>query len=403
MNDCILGTIIETKDQPLVDFKYNKQKSRNPGKSMFQIFSPKKNSKNIMNNNPNELFKAGNNINSILSKNLKSIYKENMNERNQDVPLFENVNSLIQKNTTDNKFIFDQMLNFKNNKKSKFNSKETSNIFISNNSEKDFRNSTIIKTIDKLKKSNLYRTSIKNNAGFKKELENFQLNKPKNLSDSIKNGKRILNKIKREKRFSIPNMNPSILNNFKFKRQQSNNNEPEANKSGNKHRASKFIKDRTNKSKRFSSHAFDMFNMKPTFSNMRPSLKKVNDNKVKFNSKLKDTRHAVFLDPTQKDMKLPTMKQIKNAVAKTLIGSKIEKTKKELEEFNKNEISEIVEQYPISKNAKNKFSTLTRISLSKNIEFGTSEKNILLKETIPLKERIELQKALEEDRFQKKY
>ena len=403
MNDCILGTIIETKDQPLVDFKYNKQKSRNPRKSMFQIFLPKKNSKNIMNNNPNELFKAGNNINSILSKNLKSIYKENMNERNQDVPLFENVNSLIQKNTTDNKFIFDQMLNFKNNKKSKFNSKETSNIFISNNSEKDFRNSTIIKTIDKLKKSNLYRTSIKNNAGFKKELENFQLNKPKNLSDSINNGKRILNKIKREKRFSIPNMNPSILNNFKFKRQQSNNNEPEANKSGNKHRASKFIKDRTNKSKRFSSHAFDMFNMKPTFSNMRPSLKKVNDNKVKFNSKLKDTRHAVFLDPTQKDMKLPTMKQIKNAVAKTLIGSKIEKTKKELEEFNKNEISEIVEQYPISKNAKNKFSTLTRISLSKNIEFGTSGKNILLKETIPLKERIELQKALEEDRFQKKY
>ena len=45
MNDCLLGTIIETKDKPLVDFKYN---------SMFQIFSPKKNQKNIMNNNPNK-------------------------------------------------------------------------------------------------------------------------------------------------------------------------------------------------------------------------------------------------------------------------------------------------------------------------------------------------------------
>ena len=152
MNDCLLGTIIETNDKPLVDFKYNMQKNRNPRKSMFQIFSPKKNQKNIMNNNPNELFKASNNINSILSRNLKSIYKENMNERNQDVPLFANVNCLIQKNTSDNKFIYNQMLNFKNNRRSKFNIKDTSNTFIRNNSEKDFRNSTIIQKIDKLKK-----------------------------------------------------------------------------------------------------------------------------------------------------------------------------------------------------------------------------------------------------------
>ena len=423
MNDYTLGTIIETKAQPLVDFNYNKQKNRNPRKSMFQIFSPKKNSKNIMNNNPNELFAASNNINSILTKNLKSIYKENMNEINHDAPLYENVNCLIQKNTKDNRFIFNQMLNFKN-RNSKFNFKDTSNTFISNNSEKDFRNSTIIQKIDKLKKSNLFRTSIKNNAGFKKELENIQLNKPKNLSDSIKNDARILKKIKREKGFSIPNKTPSVLNNFKFKRQQSNNNEPEVNKQNTKNRGSKFVKDKKSRSKRFSSQAFDMFrmnsktpknrnsknfisnkmnNLKPNFSNMAPSLKKVNDNKVKFNSKLKDTRHAVFLEPTQKDMKLPTIKQIKKAVAKTLIESKIEKTKKELEEFNKNEISEIIEQNPIYKNAKKKVSPLTRISLSKNIEFDTSEKNILLKETIPLKEQIEIQKALEEDRFQKKY
>ena len=260
MNDYTLGTIIETKNQPLVDFNYNKQKNRNPRKSMFQIFSPKKNSKNIMNNNPNELFAASNNINSILTKNLKSIYKEHMNEINHDAPLYENVNCLIQKNTKDNRFIFNQMLNFKN-RNSKFNFKDTSNTFISNNSEKDFRNSTIIQKIDKLKKSNLFRTSIKNNAGFKKELENIQLNKPKNLSDSIKNDARILKKIKREKRFSIPNRTPSFLNNFKFKRQQSNNNEPEVNKQNNKNRGSKFVKDKKSRSKRFSSQAFDMFRM----------------------------------------------------------------------------------------------------------------------------------------------
>ena len=36
-----------------------------------------KNSKNVINNNPKDLFNANNKINSILSKNLKSILKEN--------------------------------------------------------------------------------------------------------------------------------------------------------------------------------------------------------------------------------------------------------------------------------------------------------------------------------------
>ena len=152
MNDGLFGTIIENNPNPQFDFNYNKPKNKNSRKTMFQIFSPKANTKKGLNNNPGELFKASNKINSILSKNLKSIYKENKNEIKQDMPLYENVNCLIQKSSYSNKYLYNQILNFKNNIKGKYHRKESNNTFISNNSEKDFRDSTVIRKIDKYKK-----------------------------------------------------------------------------------------------------------------------------------------------------------------------------------------------------------------------------------------------------------
>ena len=158
-----------------------------------------------MNNNPKELYKASNKINSILSKNLRSIYNENKNDINQDNPLFENVNCLIQKNTTSNKYLYNQMTNFKNNLNQKYHRKESnSNTFISNNSEKDFRDSTIIRKMEKLKKNNLFRTSIKN-TDFKKKLENLQTNKPETLLGSNQTDTKISNNIKMKKRSSKKN------------------------------------------------------------------------------------------------------------------------------------------------------------------------------------------------------
>ena len=80
----------------MVDFNCNNQRIRNPRKSMFQMFSPKKNKKNSLDNSPKDIFKANNHLNLILSKNLKSIYNENQNENSKDAPLFENINSLIK-------------------------------------------------------------------------------------------------------------------------------------------------------------------------------------------------------------------------------------------------------------------------------------------------------------------
>ena len=431
MNDGILGTIIENNDQPLVDFNYNKQKNKGGARrSMFQIFSPKINAKKNMNNNPRELFKASNKINSILSKNLKSIFNENKNEINQDIPLYENVNCMIQKNTNSNKFLFNQISNFKNELKNnkKYIRKESSNTFISNNSGKEFRDSTLIRKMDKYKKNNLFQTSIKSGSDIKKKLEKFQSNNSDNsLFGSNQSDSRISSNIKGKKNYTMQKRNSSFANSFKFNRKHSPSQGPESFLLKEKQRLSKFLKDfkdsPTNTRKRFS-NAFDMYrinsrtpknkksqniftnknnNFKPTFSSKRYSLKMVNNNRFKINSKLKDSGHSLFINSTQKNMKIPTLRQINSAVAKTLISSKIEKTKKELDDFNNNEISEIINQLPKNKNEKKRTKSLARISFNKNIDLDKSEKNELLKETMPLKQQIELQRAIEEDRFQKKY
>ena len=374
MNDGILGNIRENNDQPLVDFNYNKQKNRGARKSMFQVFSPKINLKKNMNNNPRELFKASNIINLILSKNLKSIFNENKNEINQDIPLYENVNCMIQRNNNSNKFLYNQILNFKkelNNKK--YVRKESNNTFISNNSGKEFRDSTLIRKMDKYKKNNLFQTSIKSGSELKKKLEKFQSNNSDNSFISNQTDSRITNNIKEKKNYTMKKRNSSFANSFKFNRKFSPSQGAESFLLKEKERLSKFFKDSPT-------------NARKLFSNA-----------------LKDAGRSLFINSTQKNMKIPTLRQINSAVAKTLISSKIEGAKKELDDFNNNEISEIISQLPKNKNEKKRTKSLARISFTKTIDLDKSEKNELLKETMPLKERIELQRAIEEDRFQKKY
>ena len=46
--DDYFGNFIQNKAQPMVDFNCNNQRLRNPRKSMFQIFSPKKESEQFI-------------------------------------------------------------------------------------------------------------------------------------------------------------------------------------------------------------------------------------------------------------------------------------------------------------------------------------------------------------------
>ena len=154
MNDLFSGSIIQKGSQPMVDFDYNSQKRRTARKSMFQIFSPKFDSKKLFKNNPKDIFNANNNINSILSKNLKSIFIENENEINRDVPLFENVNCLVQRNKKSNRYLFKQYLD-KQNKK--YDKKESISII----PKKKFQNTEVIQSKNELKSDTIIRKSIK--------------------------------------------------------------------------------------------------------------------------------------------------------------------------------------------------------------------------------------------------
>ena len=200
MNDYGIGTFLENNSNPMVDFNYNRQKNKNSRKNMFEIFTQKMKLQKDSNNNPKELFRANNNINSILFKNLKTIYNENKNDI-QNTPLFDNVNCLIQKNRDNNNNLYNQIENFKNQiKDNKLIRKESYNTFISNNSEKEFRDSTIIRKIDKLKNNNLFRTSIKNSATVRKDLDNLNKKKALIFFSSNQTDTKITN-IKKEKKF----------------------------------------------------------------------------------------------------------------------------------------------------------------------------------------------------------
>ena len=105
-------------------------------------------------------------------------------------------------------------------------------------------------------------------------------------------------------------------------------------------------------------------------------------------------------------MKIPTLQQINNAITKSYIESRIEKIRKELDDLDHNEVSEILDNLPKNKNESIRDKSLPKFNLKQKIEIDKSEKNELLKTNvtnITLKEQIENQQALEEDRFQKKY
>ena len=76
-----------------------------------------------------------------------------------DTPLFDNVNCLIQKNTGKNKILYNKIINHNNPfNDNKFFRKESYNTFISTNSDNEFKDSTIIRKIDKLKNNKLFQT-----------------------------------------------------------------------------------------------------------------------------------------------------------------------------------------------------------------------------------------------------
>ena len=429
MNGLLSGSIIQKDSQNMVNFNYNAKKNRNARKSMFQIFSPKLNSQNLFNHNPKEIFNANNNINSILSKNLKSIFDENQNEINNDVPLFENVNCLIQRNKQSNRFLYNKYLN---NKSKKYKKKESISL------KKKFQNSAVIQSKNQIKSDTILkksvRNSLKNTVSFSEKSLDFspkdipntkRVNKLNSLSPKNKAECRTPNS-KRSKQkkdyFDTNKRNSSMFNNFKFNlkkpqvnyeteflkkknneyaklfKEQGNDLPVKRHYSGNINPFNK-VKKQTKKSSFNMGTKFGNFNKKNHSSRKGFSYSGFKLG-PKSNLNVKSSRGSLFLSSHKNQMKIPTLRQINSAITKTFIPSRIGEVKKQIDEFNNNEVTEIINNLPHQKEDKNKLSSrLTKIMFNTNSSFNNSES----KDLISLNSQTENMSIIEDDKYQIKY
>ena len=426
MNELYLGDPIQKNSQPMVDFNYAKSSRRNPRKSMFQILSPKMNPKNVVNNNPKEIFKASNNINSILSKNLKSIYHENKDEIFKDNnPLFENVSCLIQKNNDTNKYIYNQIMNFNNN---------------NNNNDPQFKGNDVIRPKKKSKKDKIFKTLIKKNIDLLKELENLEMNEQKESFNvhkyEIKTPKNIGrislfgNKKRSSKKLDTNNNNnnKNIINftseallgqnnaNNNTKENKFSKNKPTPNKRHKsspinnlvKKNKSKFLNDNDKNNKTNKLNKISNFKKRQLsvgfFENKFKIDSKINsktNSKInsKINSKAKESSiHSVLVDD---NMKIPTLNQINSAITKTFIGDKFKQIRKELADLEKNEISEMIKKLPKKKFEEKKNNKLSTMIMSEIIEANKTAQNDTSKALLNSKN--DENNNIEDDRIQKKY
>ena len=390
-----IGDILEKKTHAMANSNYNKQKKNDLRNSMFQIFSPKKkNSKNLLiNENPKDIFKASNNINSIISKNLKSIYDENKNDiNNNHNTLFENVHSLIKKNRNSNRHLYDQTLFYIQNNSDKNMNKESKNLLFSKNSlKKKFQNSQIIHSKNLLKKENIVRKSFKNTIQFTRKLDSISSDKKgdkkENEKDKIKENlkeskigyecKTPKNRSKNKKPGFVINKkrNSSLFNNFNFNLKNPKENfESEILNGENK----EFKDNSNNIDLKFKSGFKGIINNNIS-KNRRLSMNLFSNNSKsssQSNSKINAPRRSVFVDSPKKNMIIPTLKQINNDITKTFLDSRIEKVKKELNEYEKNEVSEMISdlnQNKLNKKKFDNFSNVAKVSLKHKMKSNKSE------------------------------
>ena len=425
--DDYFGNIIQNKAQPMVDFNCNNQRLRNPRKSMFQIFSPKKNPNNSLNNNPKDMFNANNALNLILSRNLKTIYDENKSDISRDTPLYENVNCLIKNNKKNNQNNYKKFLN---TKKMSYNLPNNFyNQLKAYNIKKEFHHSEIIHSKSKLMNDLSGRNSVKKTLNIGKKVNFLELHhqREKEREKEKEKEKKYSSRIEKDdsqkkkpillnakKRYS----SPSNKNKLNLKKSQIHfssaiyqaDNEYTINNEGQRGSNPNITKI-TQCGRKPRKSCYNNKDMKKTFLSLKYKNLNLNKRRSSSNSnfkmsiKIKDKnnkRNSIFEDPPEKNLQIPTLKQINNSLNKTFIGSRLDLVQEELKNLENNEVTQIINNLPQTKIEKMKFSRLPKKSLDNIIELS-SFNNSEQKELNPLTTRIENLALIPNDRLQKKY
>ena len=394
MND-FFGSSIQNKAQPMVDFNCNHPRNKNSRKSLFKIFEPKRSSKFLIDNNQEDIIDANNKINSILSKNLKSIYNENKNEISMDTPVYDNVNCLIKNNK---KHLINRFLNSKNL------SYNLPNDYIRRIRLKDikFQNSIDLPNFKKDRLTDLAaRHSSKKTADFgkimnisqtpnKKEKESkSSLEKEESTPMRNKSNKRKPILIKSKKRYSssfkdynyVYKTPQIIINTEGFKLDSSDFNKTL--KSNDKY-SSGFLKIIPKEKKSRKSFVYNRDNKSSNFLSLkfkkqtRRFSSKNSIYKFKRKSKEKDN---YFRQASQKNLQIPTLKEINHATNKTYTDNRLSQAKEDLNDLENNELTKIINDLSSqNKMEKTNYSHLTKKStfiLDTTFNFNNSEQKEL--------------------------
>ena len=397
MKEYYIGDFTGRNSKKIVDFTYYIQNKRNSHRRSIQFFTPKVHiKKEINHNNPQEMFNATNNINLILSKKLVTIYKENKQEISQ-TPVYKNINCLLKRNNDSNIYLYNKMVNYKN-----INNNKKKSLY-NHSSDKIMRNSRVINSNKYLTSSDsLSLTSVKLTEELQKQFENSKI-KSDYKTNSQNNETRIQKNTKfgflNNHKFGLKNKKKNSRTNAKalIKRHNSECVSPTRNYFFNKNNLRKKQNSFANNlnSKRFSVKSnfhFNKFNK--NFKNIKPYI----------NTKMKSPRHSIFAFSPKRNMKISELKYSNNPSTHSLIASQMESIRKELENFEKNEISEIINNFQNKKADKKKNSIFKRVSEKQIIESNKLENEDLTRSKLNLLEHNENQEsnALDE-RFQKKY
>ena len=393
MNEYLKNSII--KHDSFANLEFNQSKSSKRRKSMFEFFPFENSVKNSNNTSSNEIFEANNNLNSILSRNLKSIYNENKeNNISQNNPLFENVNCLIKKNNDSNKYLYYKYSSMK----------------INNKLKKQYRNSISFNSLDKL--------SFKKDNGKEITFPKYKLEymTPKNSNNSIKkmffgSQKNILSSFNKKVNKKRPSKYESLAVNHENNKYDSLFKEKEVKQ---KKYNSGIMLPKVKKNIRRKSHFSNSNNIntkplaeqkspKRTTNRKRNSINKTNKNNISFKKGTKICQKTPKQEPQKGNMKIPTLKQINNSIYKTFFETRIEEIKKQLNDLEKNEVSEMINNLPKNKSEKSKFSNISKFNMKPKNQMVDQEQKDLSTIKMTMIERIEIQKAIENDRYQKKY
>ena len=410
------------KQKTLIDVEYKKTKSSRSKNTMFQPFIPRRSMDPIKNENPKDIFKATNDINTILSKNLKSIYDENQLDISQDLPVYQNVSHLIKKNDYSNKLIYQQIFNstIGRNNYSDFTSLGQPFIAPENNKRSDLSNTTI-------KNSNIY--SQKNMDFINKNKLNIFF-EPKKIKNRF-NKKSLIHKNYKERYFGSQIRRSNIKKHFKKNYGTDTLEDKEFSKllddttliqNNPKLYSSVIDKDdasiirtskRTNRKNKFKSNISNKFmhyssdkKSLNSYFNQRYSNMNLNfsnkSNHFKLRSQLKSANHKGIFEPNLENssMKILSLNEINDEINISLIENRLTRIKKELKNLENNEVNEILNQLKRTKSNEVKDRKAPNLI----------DANLMQKRKSEFKENSDKKKSIStpivnsyEDGFQKKY